>query len=193
MDKVLVYLGPTLPKEEALQIVPEAVVLPPAKQGDIVSDFHTYGPTIILLIDGVFHSNLSVWHKELVFCIHEGVAVYGASSMGAIRAADLWRVGMRGYGQVFEWYRDGVITDDAEVALTYTEDYRPLTVPLVNVRATLHDAPGLIQKTREIQYASRTPRALKSLGIDAEALVDIKRQDARGLLQNFRSIPACST
>lgn len=193
MEKVLVYLGPSLPRDEALQYIPEAIILPPAKQGDVVSDYHIHQPTHILLIDGVFHSNLSVWHKELVFCLHEGVNVYGSSSMGAIRAADLWRVGMRGYGQVFDWYKSGAITDDSEVALLHTGEYWQLTVPLVNVRATLQDAPGLIAKAAGIQYASRTLRALKSIGIDPDAWVDIKRQDAEGLLQNFRDLPSEAT
>jgi hypothetical protein len=30
-EKVLVYLGPTLSKEEALGIVPETIIRPPAK------------------------------------------------------------------------------------------------------------------------------------------------------------------
>ncbi|HXB13221.1 MAG TPA: TfuA-like protein, partial [Bacteroidia bacterium] len=149
-----------------------------------MSDYYIHKPTHIFLIDGEFQQNLSPWHKELVFCLHEGVNVYGSASMGALRAADLCRVGMQGYGTIFEWYREGTITDDAEVAVAYTEDYRHQTIPIVNLRAS-DVAPGLLAKAKGIHYASRTPKAL---GIDPGAIVNQKRIDAIGLLKNYKSI-----
>ena len=38
----------------------------------------------------------------------EGVPVFGAASMGALRAAELHEFGMRGIGRIFEAFRDGV-------------------------------------------------------------------------------------
>ena len=165
--------------------MPNAIVLPPAKQGDILSDYYIHQPTHIFLIDGEFQQNLSPWHKELVYCLHEGVAVYGSASMGALRAADLWRVGMQGYGAIFEWYKDGTITDDSEVAVAYSPDYRHQTIPLVNLRAS-HVAPGTLAKAKSIHYASRTPKAL---GINPGAIVNQKRRDAIGLLKHYQDIP----
>jgi hypothetical protein len=37
-ERVLIYLGPTLPKEEAIRLIPYAIFRPPAKQSDIISD-----------------------------------------------------------------------------------------------------------------------------------------------------------
>ena len=64
-EKVLIYLGPTLSRTEALGIVPEAIIRPPAKQSDIISDIVQFQPTHLILIDGEFSQNLSVWIKEL--------------------------------------------------------------------------------------------------------------------------------
>jgi len=101
----------------------------------------------IVLIDGEFHGQPSVWQREIVDAIAEGATVHGASSMGALRAAELHRFGMVGHGQIFEWYRDGLIDADDEVALIYGPEalgYRPLSEPLVNIRATLAKAVPVV-------------------------------------------------
>lgn len=49
----------------------------------------------------------AVWHKELLYTLQEGVEVCGASSMGALRAAELESFGMLGVGVIFQAYRDG--------------------------------------------------------------------------------------
>src|SRR5688572_32760283 len=48
-----------------------------------------------------------------------GVRVFGAASMGALRAAELQPFGMIGVGQVFQAYRRGHLTDDDEVAVAH--------------------------------------------------------------------------
>jgi hypothetical protein len=101
-----------------------------------------------VLIDGEFHGRPSVWQREILDALAEGVAVHGASSMGALRAAELHGFGMAGHGLIFQWYREGVIEADDEVALTYGPPelgYPPLSEPLVNIRATLAAAvPSVI-------------------------------------------------
>ena len=52
----------------------------------------------------------AVWHKEILWAIGQGVHVFGAASMGALRAAELAPFGMRGVGRIFEAYRDGRFT-----------------------------------------------------------------------------------
>jgi hypothetical protein len=142
--RILVYLGPSLSLTEARQLLPGANFRPPVKQGDIVTDVVRFSPTRIILIDGVFRENLSPWHKEIVYALqYPGVkAIYGAVSMGALRAAELDWLGMVGIGKIYEWYRAGITEDDSEVALSYavreSKDgpiYYPSTVPLVEIRA----------------------------------------------------------
>ncbi|WP_442778619.1 TfuA-like protein [Actinomadura sp. WAC 06369] len=63
------------------------------------------------------------------------VRVFGSSSMGALRAAELCEEGMVGVGQVFELYRSGAVEDDDEVSITFDpESLRPLCEPMVNIR-----------------------------------------------------------
>ena len=69
--------------------------------------------------------------------------------MGALRASELDTHGMIGVGKVYEWYRDGVIESDDEVAVSTNPDtFEPISVPLVNIRETLKAAlaSGLLNK-----------------------------------------------
>ena len=94
----------------------------------------------IVLIDGLFHGVPAVWQREIVAAMDDGIEVLGASSMGALRAAELAHYGMVGHGTIFGWYRDGVIDGDDEVALLHgdaADGFLPLSEPLVNLRATL--------------------------------------------------------
>ena len=51
--KTVIFVGPTLAKAEVASILPEALVLPPAEQGDIDYSHRQLGAEVILLIDGV--------------------------------------------------------------------------------------------------------------------------------------------
>jgi hypothetical protein len=199
-EKVLVYLGASLPLARAREILPEAIYHPPARQGDIVSDVVNLNPTHILLVEGSFRENLSVWHKELVFALqYPGVkGVYGASSMGALRAAELDWIGMIGVGLIYQWYRDGVTEDDSEVAVSYAElpsgDYKCLTVPLVDIRAGVaavkdNKAEAFLAAARRVHYADRTKAVCETLwGGSDFPLVPQKALDAIELLETFREL-----
>ena len=68
------------------------------------------------IIDGYFENIPSVWHKEILWAMSQGIHVFGSASMGALRAAELAPFGMEGVGAIFEAYRDGWLEDDDEVA-----------------------------------------------------------------------------
>ena len=141
MPPPLIFLGPTLPGPDAAALLP-ACIRSPARRGDVYRAL-AEGFTTIVLIDGEFHGSPSVWQREIADALAEGAIVHGASSMGAIRAAELHTFGMIGHGKIFEWYRDGVIDADDEVALGYGPPelgYPVLSEPLVNIRATLQAA-----------------------------------------------------
>ncbi|MGH3632568.1 MAG: TfuA-like protein, partial [Mycobacterium sp.] len=85
----------------------------------------------------------SVQHKEILFALNRGIRVYGCSSMGAIRAAELADCGMVGIGGIFRSYRDGTCTDDDEVAVAHADhehSYRALSTPMVTIRRILSAA-----------------------------------------------------
>jgi hypothetical protein len=200
----LIFLGPTLPQPEAAALLP-AHFRPPARRGNIYRALAA-GYNTIVLIDGEFHGCPSVWQREIADALAEGAVVHGASSMGAIRAAELHSFGMIGHGKIFEWYRDGVIDGDDEVALGYGPPelgYPALSEPLVNIRATLQAAPPdviapeerdeLIKFIQGLYFLERSFAALMERGPAAEwplerwrrlaeflrrERIDQKRQDA---------------
>jgi hypothetical protein len=138
MSGVYIFVGPSIQIDELSRHV-DATFLSPVSQGDVLGVLR-YEPDLIGIIDGYFERIPSVWHKEILQALSQGVRVVGASSMGALRAAELHPFGMEGVGQVFEWYRDGVITSDDEVAIRHASmefDFRPLSEAMVNIRATL--------------------------------------------------------
>lgn len=145
--EIVVFLGPSLDREAAARIL-AATYLPPARRGDIPEAVRA-GARIITLIDGVFFQESSVGHREILAALQAGVRVIGASSMGALRAAELDSLGMEGVGVIYRLYRDGVLVSDDEVALVYDpESYTPLSEPLINIRCTLRKAveSGILQK-----------------------------------------------
>lgn len=159
---VVAFLGPSLPRPEALALGP-LTLHPPARAGD-VHGLLAARPLAIALVDGLFDAAPSVWHHELLAAQAAGVQVFGGGSMGALRAAELQPFGVVGVGRIFAGYRDGLLRGDDEVALLHAsaaQDWRPLTVPLVDARFALEAAraAGLIT-AREAGRLLRAAAAL---------------------------------
>lgn len=212
--KVVIFAGPTLSAEEGRRAL-DAVYLPPAAQGDLYRA--ALGkPVAIGLIDGYFERVPSVSHKEILWAMKQGVHVFGAASMGALRAAELAAFGMEGVGAIYEAFASGALEDDDEVAVVHAEaeqGYRPLSEAMVNIRATLQAAghAGVlgpeVRRTLEglakgLFHADRSwPGLLKrgreagicEAGLEAcrrfvaESRVDQKRLDALSLLRTLRA------
>jgi len=135
------FVGPTLNGSSRLAESSGIRVLPPVKRGDIDRLVSTRRPGVAVLVDGQFHQCLSVGHAEIRSAIAQGWQVWGLSSMGAIRACEMKHMGMRGYGEVYEWFcRDAEFRDD-EVALAHGEDapYVALSEPLIHIRRWLDE------------------------------------------------------
>ena len=211
--KTVIFLGPSLPLREATGIL-DAIYLPPAQQTDLLTATVNHRPDVIGLVDGVFMRSLSVWHKEILHALNQGIRVYGASSMGALRAAETDAFGMIGVGEIYRQYASGELMDDDEVALAHGSaetGYQRLSEPMVNVRATLVAAEraGVIDKeqcyrlvavAKSIYFAERTfpviLQAARAEGMSLRVLdelsrffvasyVDLKRRDAIELLQTI--------
>ncbi|HII99805.1 MAG TPA: TfuA-related McrA-glycine thioamidation protein [Methanoregula sp.] len=139
MQTIIVFLGPSLERETAEAILP-AEYRPPAKRGDLLRAVEE-GATIIGLIDGVFHQESAVAHREILAAIRKGVKVIGASSMGALRAAEMDTLGMMGIGEIYRMFKSGELISDDEVALVFDpETGFSLSEPLINIRFTLREA-----------------------------------------------------
>lgn len=177
---VTVYAGPTLNRDDVAEFDHEynttTVLRPPAKHGDFFRS--ALGPEqTIVVIDGLYQQNPALRHKEYLHALHTGTRVIGASSIGAIRGAELSRFGMEVVGMVGRWYLQGDIDSDAEVAVAHLDDeheWRPVSIPLVNVRyAVQHGgfespiADRIIEIAREMFYAERSGSALVN-AVEAE-------------------------
>jgi hypothetical protein len=175
MTACTVFIGPTLPDAQVAALLPHARILPPVRHGDLLRLDARAGDTV-LIIDGLFLQTASVRHREIMYLLGHGVTVGGSSSMGALRAAELWRFGMRGYGEVFRLYRNGEIDGDDEVAIvhgTAEDGYRGYSDPLVSIRVALRDAaaagvlsPGeavlMLAEAIAMPFRSRSFRALET-------------------------------
>ena len=212
MQRIIVFLGPSLERDTAETILP-AGYLPPAKRGDLLRAVQD-GAEIIGLIDGVFHQDSAVAHREILAAIKKGVRVVGASSMGALRAAEMDTLGMVGIGEVYRMYKSGELVSDDEVALVFDpETGFSLSEPLVNIRFTLREAERqevitpldhatLLTAAQAVFYPQRTYERTMSAAGAAVApetrekflawvklhAVDQKRKDAVAALEYIKEI-----
>jgi hypothetical protein len=141
MRPKLVFVGPTISHAEAGEML-DAVYLPPATQGSIISAVQRFDPTAILLVDGGFQTSPAIRHKEILWALSLGIPVVGAASMGALRAAELFPY-MYGVGLIYRWYRRFPFAADDAVAVLHGPaelNFQPLTHALIDLRMTLRAA-----------------------------------------------------
>lgn len=185
-------------------------IRPPARQGDIhraVLD----GADAIGLIDGVFGFVPSVWHKEILFALTEGVRVLGGGSLGALRAAECASFGMEPVGVIANAYANGVRYEDADVCLSHAPDemdFMPLSEPLVDVEASIANLLTLeritsqqawiwLDAARDLYFADRTVEAMLARAALPASLADdyrrhrigVKSRDALELVVRLRALP----
>src|SRR4029077_1176541 len=74
------------------------------------------------------------------WAMSQGIHVFGAASIGALRAAELADFGMVGIGRIFADFREGRLEDDDEVAVDHGPaelGHLPVNEAMVDIRATL--------------------------------------------------------
>jgi hypothetical protein len=187
---------------------PEIVCRGPAAQGDVAAAVLD-GATAIGLVDGRYEDVAAPWHKEILFALSEGVAVFGGGSLGALRAAECAHFGMIGVGEIFARYMNGDLVDDAAVAQLHAPAelaYMPLTEALVNVEATIRRlvarrlieaglATALETSARALFFKRLTFQAVVEragapaalIALLADNRVDRKREDALALVAQLRA------
>lgn len=213
---IAVFSGPTISHRDISQFM-DCVCLPPVRHGDIIR-LQRQPVEAIGIIDGYFEGAQSVWHKEILHALDSDIPVFGSASMGALRAAECHVFGMTGVGRIFEWYRDGVIEGDDEVAVVHGPEetgYLVTSLPMVDVRATLDNAfkfdiinnqqrALLLEIAKGTYYKGRTWQLVLDTANDvlnSESLyrnlrgwliknkVNQKRKDALEMLSLMRSKP----
>jgi hypothetical protein len=211
----IIFAGPSLPPQLRPAGEPQIEWRPPVRQGELYLAALTR-PAVIGVVDGYFEVVPTVWHKEILWAMAQGIHVFGAASIGALRAAELDVFGMRGIGHIYEAFRDGILEDDDEVAVLHGPEelgYPPLTEAMVNIRATFVEAvrrgvlapelaAHLTDAARALFYKKRTYQAVFETaamsGLPAVALrdliawspaghIDQKHRDAKAMLDAIRA------
>ena len=189
----VVFLGPSRRLDDAAARL-DARYLPPIRRGDlprVVAD----GASQIGIIDGEFGQSFAVSVMEIRSALRAGVDIFGAASMGALRAAECRSLGMIGIGWIFDRYADGTFTSDDEVALMFNPmDRRGATIPLATIRWSLQLAieegvlptwagETLLDAARRIGFKTRDESALLRAVSEApyepamKTLLDFMRRD----------------
>ena len=213
MTKIIIYTGLSLPFSEAREILDshddiEVIYKRPIQRGDIGLALNE-NPDIIGIIDGVFHQNSAVGHKEILEAINKGIKVYGASSMGALRASELDSLGMTGIGYCYRQYASGEVDSDDDVAVMLdSETLEPLSIPLISMRYVFTNAVNeniiteaekdeLLKIAKSEFYPKRNYGAtLAKSNLDNDKKTnlinfirrskDIKKEDAKELLETIK-------
>jgi hypothetical protein len=204
--RIVGFAGPSRPRSRHRLPVP-VDWHGPAGRGDLDRLAAGSGDHV-LLIDGLVVRGYAPSPTECARLISRGATLWGASSIGAIRAVELAPLGMRGYGWVYARLRDRSITwDDELVAVLDSRTHRATTVFLANVRYGLERAnrrnlvtgelaDRLLLDLRAIHFSERSAAAVEGVlarrGVPRslwETLLgpgaDIKRIDAAGLVRQL--------
>jgi hypothetical protein len=218
--RVVVFVGPSLPP--GLRPAEQKLFewRPPVRQGDVYRATLAH-PVAIGVVDGYFETMPTAWHKEFLWAMAEGIHVFGAASIGALRAVELEAFGMRGVGRIYQDLRDSPWQDFDEVAVVHGPaelGYPTETEAMVNVRATFDAAvqdgilaPQLAARLTDIAkalfYKKRTYQVVlhsaAACGCPEAALrrfadwlpagrIDQKRRDAEAMLDAMRAHLAAS-
>ena len=210
MVKIIIYAGLSIPFDEAKEILDshddvEVIYKRPIKRGDLGQALKE-NPDIIGIIDGVFHQNSSVGHKEIMKVLEKGITVVGASSMGALRASELDSLGMIGIGYVYKQYATGKVTSDDDVAVMLDgETLEALSEPLINMdyvftkaaeegiisqsekdelinvaKSTFYPKRNYAQTLRDSDLSEETKNSLIDI---IRTSPDIKKEDAKELIR----------
>lgn len=177
MNKIVVFAGPSLPTNPDLTweaLLERMQIRPPAQEGDILAVIDDRPRTLVLIdsyyFDGCDYTVAAIKPQELISAITAGIQIIGAASMGAIYAAELSQYGVVGVGQVFEWFRDGILQGSNELVILHLPEefgYQHVTIALVEVRYALQQlvnyrlvssssSQSFIQAIKELPFIERS-------------------------------------
>lgn len=207
---IIIFLGPSLSADEASKIL-DADYRPPIQRGDVTAALKD-NPDIIGIIDGVFHQQPAVSHREILDALKKGVTIVGGASMGALRASELDDFGMVGVGHVYNQYKNGFIESDDDVAIVINPtNLEQLSDSLVSMEYNFkkmldkgiiseEEFDKLVKTAKSIFYPKRTyDLVFKNVNINNTKIkeikkfldeegIDIKRQDAVDVIKYIKNM-----
>lgn len=202
--QAVVFAGPSLPEWARLDS-DMLIWRPPAIRGDL-DELDLEPTTKVVLVDGYLVQQHPPSPTEVFELLARGHDVWGCSSLGALRAAELRNHGMRGFGWIYDRVVDRTITYDDELVATLDPRTNEATsLFLANIRfgldqliaarrANQSQAQLLIDGLRDVHFEQRTAglcdALAKSAGLNASTIEqllrsDIKRHDATALIRHL--------
>jgi TfuA protein len=139
LNKPIIFLGPSLSHRKAKKIF-QADFRGPAKKGDLLRLSSVVDDTTIVgLVDALFLQDYPPSPIEVYqLMLNKNIILFGAASLGALRAVELEKFGMIGIGKIFELYKKGMLTADDEVAVTFVEGEHQLqSEAMIDIRFNL--------------------------------------------------------
>src|SRR5258706_2027799 len=188
--RAIVFVGPSLAGDPPPPDGDVVELRPPARRGDLRAAA-AEGVRVIGLVDGELYQELAVTPAEVREAAGAGVRLFGAASLGALRAVECAGA-MTGVGRVYEAFASGRLAADDEVAGTYDPvTHHAVAWPLVIVREALalavrdgvlddEAARAVLSRVRARPFFERTERAVADAAGDparAAALVERLRSD----------------
>jgi len=176
---IKVYAGLSLSAAEVAARLPDCEASGPVARGDVAADCRR-ATNVVVIIDGKFQQSLAVSAAEIMDALRAGVRVYGAASMGALRAAELHPYGMTGHGAIYEqvvgqrWFRDDLLGQ-----AFFEPTLESASVPYVNYHFGLlaQQARGALREG-EVELLAEIGRGIHFALRDRSALVQaLERQD----------------
>ncbi|MCS3901837.1 TfuA-like protein [Methanococcus voltae] len=211
--KIAIFSKLTLKEKEIKNLFEESnlnnyelTIYDPIKRGDLQKP-EMLNYDVIGIIDGCFLQNTAVGHREILNILKNNVKVYGAGSMGALRASELDTLGMMGVGKVYELYKSGKLCDDDEVAVTFDKktengEIVQITFSMVSFREIMKNALAeniinqkdyklIINSAKELYYPLRTYETVFDKSkLDKE--IQIKIMDYINTQRDIKHIDGCN-
>ncbi|MEP3275037.1 MAG: TfuA-like protein [Stappiaceae bacterium] len=208
---IIIFSGPSIQHKD----IPDeglGMFRDPVAQGDVIKTVVEFGPCVIAIIDGYFQRQPAVRHKEILWAMAKGSRIFGAASIGALRAAELADQGMIGFGLIYRWYRRYALTPDDAVAVTHAPaelGHVPISDALIDLRRSFRSAckEGVMthaQERRLTEIATEIPFPQRKLSLILERgategialsvkdlsnhVISQKELDARGLLRHLSDL-----
>lgn len=179
LEVCTLFAGPSLHGVNRKLLSAGVVLRPPVKRGDIERLVKESSPSNLAIVDGVFHAHPAVGHGEILEAMRAGWCVWGLSSMGAIRACEMDKLGMIGFGEVYRQFASDPDMADDEVTLMHQAEapFYALSEPLIHIRVflkhwntekliTLEQEQKLILLLKNMWYGYRTLELLEIALLD---------------------------
>ncbi len=130
---MIIYAGLSMDAKTLKKTNVKAKLLPPIRRTQIYRDFKA-GERVFLIADGEFDQTLAVSAGEILDVLRAGGIVFGSSSIGALRAAEMEAFGMFGIGEIFDLVRNTPVFRDDWLGHMFDPDtLELLTLPFIEV------------------------------------------------------------